>query len=663
MKSKWDSTKQNNKFTSTIWLTHFFHRNVSQVRPSCFILQSMGRSTIAPKLSTGFRLAASLSSKSRALLPKFEVPPLRNAITQFIKFARPLQNDYDFHETLAIANKFLDGGEGEKLQALLEDRAVKLDNWLTPWWLNVAYLEARSPLPVVTSPGVMFPKWNYYGIEGQVDAAAKIIQAALRFYLKILKGELPQEKAGGSLFDMSQYEFLFGTTRVPGVGKDKIQYGKDIRPQPTHIVVIHNGHLFRVPVFDSFGNMLSIRQLTEQLRQHVLPKSQNPNGDPIGVVSSDTRDTWARIYARLKESSTESIRSVEESLFVICLDRKMKKMEEISEKDLQALQSLHGGGCDNNSANRWFDKTLQFIIGFDGYCSMTYEHTPAEGPPVATLIDFICDQFEKNNFVERDATGVVPSSSPLQFHISDIEKIAIANAKEKIDATAADTDLRVYTFDRFGKNFAKMCGISPDSFIQIAFQLAYYRIHRKQPPTYETGTLRKFIDGRTDTIRLPSFQSSMFTFEMTDAEDKPSISKLAHMLHIAAQEHKNYSVKAMNGRAMDRHLLGLRLIAQEHGLPVPKLFECDAYKKMMHFTLSTSQVPTRHYLQMCFGPSAPDCYGICYNPQERELHFTVCTLKSCPETDSARFVKEIGDALSDMRMVLEKSHQFYSSKL
>lgn len=32
---------------------------------------------------------------------------------------------------------------------------------LTPWWLNVAYLESRDPLPVVTSPGVNFPKFEY----------------------------------------------------------------------------------------------------------------------------------------------------------------------------------------------------------------------------------------------------------------------------------------------------------------------------------------------------------------------------------------------------------------------------------------------------------------------------------------------------------------------
>lgn len=46
----------------------------------------------------------------------------------------------------------------------------------------------------------------------------------------------------------------------------------------------------------------------------------------------------------------------------------------------------------------------------------------------------------------------------------------------------------------------------------------------------------------------------------------------------------------MNGKGMDRHLFGLRKIASEHGRKMPAIFETDAYKKMMAFTLSTSQV-------------------------------------------------------------------------
>lgn len=41
---------------------------------------------------------------------------------------------------------------------------------------------------------------------------------------------------------------------------------------------------------------------------------------------------------------------------------------------------------------------------------------------------------------------------------------------------------------------------------------------------------------------------------------------------------------------MDNHLLGLRQIAEELGMPKPALFEDESYQMSNQFTLSTSQV-------------------------------------------------------------------------
>lgn len=61
----------------------------------------------------------------------------------------------------------------------------------------------------------------------------------------------------------------------------------------------------------------------------------------------------------------------------------------------------------------------------------------------------------------------------------------------------------------------------------------------------------------------------------------------------------NAFLQAINGKGMDRHLLGLKRIAAEHGRPIPSILETEAYKKMMAFTLSTSQVC---FLKILFGP-------------------------------------------------------------
>lgn len=83
---------------------------------------------------------------------------------------------------------------------------------------------------------------------------------------------------------------------------------------------------------------------------------------------------------------------------------------------------------------------------------------------------------------------------------------------------------------------------------------------------------------------------------------------------------------------MDRHLLGLKMMALEKEEKLPLIFSSNIYNHLTHFRLSTSQVPTRELMFMGFGPSAPDCYGVCYNPQEKNISFSVTAFNYCLQT-------------------------------
>jgi hypothetical protein len=56
----------------------------------------------------------------------------------------------------------------------------------------------------------------------------------------------------------------------------------------------------------------------------------------------------------------------------------------------------------------------------------------------------------------------------------------------------------------------KKLGVSPDSFIQMALQLAYFRDQKKFGLTYEASMVRFFKHGRTETIRSLSEDSVAF---------------------------------------------------------------------------------------------------------------------------------------------------------
>ena len=52
----------------------------------------------------------------------------------------------------------------------------------------------------------------------------------------------------------------------------------------------------------------------------------------------------------------------------------------------------------------------------------------------------------------------------------------IHNSLEVAKQLVNDVDLRLLMHDQFGKGLMKKCKTSPDAFIQMALQLAYYRV-------------------------------------------------------------------------------------------------------------------------------------------------------------------------------------------
>ena len=93
--------------------------------------------------------------------------------------------------------------------------------------------------------------------------------------------------------------------------------------------------------------------------------------------------------------------------------------------------------------------------------------------------------------------------------------------KESLDVATElvnDVDLHIYVNDSFGKGLIKKCKLSPDSFIQMALQLAYFRDIGRHHLTYEASMTRLFKEGRTETVRACSIESTEFVKTMMNAE-------------------------------------------------------------------------------------------------------------------------------------------------
>jgi len=142
--------------------------------------------------------------------------------------------------------------------------------------------------------------------------------------------------------------------------------------------------------------------------------------------------------------------------------------------------------------------------------------------------------------------------------------------------------------------------MSPDAFVQVAMQLAFYRTHQILGNAYESGSLRKFHLGRTDIIRSCSSEAAAFVRAMLG--EAPQAEKLRLFLKAIAA-HRQLTIDVMNMESFDRHLFGLKHIAAENGFELPLIYKDDGFKKLSHFYISSSQISSKFETATSYGNS------------------------------------------------------------
>lgn len=141
--------------------------------------------------------------------------------------------------------------------------------------------------------------------------------------------------------------------------------------------------------------------------KYIRQESRKNQELQVGLLTSLPRDEWAAIrknlskgnFFYLKEKNfyysiqdpvnSQSFEYIENSAFIICLDNQVDSKIFQNEDIKNGNQILNGCGSMFNSGNRWFDKTLQFVISEDGVNGLVREHSPSEGPITVNLINHV----------------------------------------------------------------------------------------------------------------------------------------------------------------------------------------------------------------------------------------------------------------------------------
>ncbi len=338
--------------------------------------------------------------------------------------------------------------------------------------------------------------------------------------------------------------------------------------------------------------------------------------------------------------------SIEQALFCLCLD-------EAEPDNLQhsADQLLHGDG-----GNRWFDKSISFIVSKNGNAGINVEHCGLDGTTIVDFVDFLFNDAVRGALnANRKNNLSTPDCTPLTFTLNKTIQDSIQLAGDAFTQLAQYTATTYFSFDDFGANHIKSLKLSPDAFVQLGFQLAHFRTKKVIGATYESVSTRHFERGRTEAMRVVTPTIVAFVDSMQDPKSDNTTRYLA--LRAAAEQHTLRLRQCQNGEAPEQHLWQLLLIAQQHGKELGtddhfKLFESPGWLKMRADYLSTSSAPSDNITVFGFGPTSEQCIGIGYLVRNDSIKAYLSTPSSVANHMYA-FAENLHHAFRDMAAVLQ----------
>lgn len=567
-------------------------------------------------------------------LPRLPVPTLEETAARYVKSLHPLLSPAEFAASKKAVDEFIKpGGVGQKLQEKLIARREnpKIKNWLYDWWNDTAYLSYRDP--VVPYVSYFYSHRDDRRRRNPAKRAAAITTAALEFKKQVDTGSLEPEYMKKLPICMDSYKWMFNASRVPAKPADyPIKFDPN---EHKHIIVIRKNQFFKV-AHEVDGKQLNTTELESQFARIYDLAERVP---AVGALTSENRDVWTDARKILLDASPKNkaaIEAIESASFVVCLDDAAPvTLEE------RAHQYWHGDG-----QNRWFDKPLQFIVNDNGTSGFIGEHSMMDGTPTHRLNDYVNDVIfgNKLDFSDPSVRSNLPEPVAIKFEVTKEVQGEIDRAVKDFNEVIGQHQLAVQAYQAYGKGLIKKFRFSPDAYVQMVIQLAYYKMYGKNRPTYESAATRRFQQGRTETCRTVSDESVAFCNAMNDPQVSDQDRIEAFRKAVAA--HIEYISAASDGKGVDRHLFGLKKLL-EPGQELPSIYKDPAYTYSSSWYLSTSQLSSEYFNGYGWSQVIDAGFGIAYMINENSINFNIVS-KGLGSDKMSYYLNEAANDIRDL---------------
>lgn len=524
-------------------------------------------------------------------LPKLPIPDLERTCEKYLAALKPLQSPREHGETRNAVQEFL-RHDGPELQEKLKKYAEGQTSYIEQFWYD-SYLNFDNPVVLNLNPFFLLEDDPTPARNNQVTRAASLVVSALEFVRAVRKEELPPDKVKNTPLCMYQYSRLFGTARVPTENGCQIEQD----PHSKHIVVMAHGQFYWFDALDDNSDVIMTeKDISINLQTIVDDASLTPIQEAakgaLGVLSTENRKVWSGLRDILTRdegsNNADCLGIIDSALFILCLDyTEPATAAELCQNMLCGTSEIEKGVQIGTCTNRWYDK-LQIIVCKNGSAGINFEHTGVDGH---TVLRFASDVYTDTilRFArtinghsptlwastspdpsKRDPESfgdVIPTPHKLEWDLVPEVSIAVRFAETRLADLIGQNEFECLDFSAYGKNFITSMGFSPDAFVQMAYQAAYYGLYGRAECTYEPAMTKFFLHGRTEAVRSVTDES--INFIQNFWADNPAEAKV-EALRAACKKHVNMTKDCAKAQGCDRHLYALfclwqRLVDEDAG--------------------------------------------------------------------------------------------------
>ncbi|TIB66939.1 hypothetical protein E3P77_01909 [Wallemia ichthyophaga] len=631
-------------------------------------------------------------------LPRLPIPSLDATCQRYLNSLQGLQSAQEHNQTKNAVD-FFKNNEGPILDKKLRQYANDKYSYIEEFW-DESYLNYSDSVVLALNPFFILEDDPTPSRGSQLMRASSLIISSLGFVHDLRCNLLEPDNVRGVPLDMSQYKRLFGTSRIPTQNGCVMRTKGDSK----HIIIARKGQFYWFDVIDHENRPL----FTEQDLHHNLKSivddadsnnSLDASGRSIGVLTTENRKIWSsnRDFLGKNTDNGKNIDMIDQALFVVCLDDiTPETTSQLCDNMLCGTSHVKDGIQLGSCTNRWYDK-LQIIVCQDGSAGINFEHSGVDGHTVLRYAADIYTELvllfaksinpvaptlfqSKLSPYSKSAKGgaqpypdhlAPPATAPqrLEWAYTNEIKLAIRFAETRLSDMICQNEAQVMEFPRYGKLFITKHGFSPDAFVQMAFQAAYYNLYGRTECTYEPAMTKAFAHGRTEAIRSVTPQAVQFVQSFNS--DAPPGEKIA-ALRKACATHSALSRECSKGEGHDRHLYAMLRIAESEREkeqvaekknnttnntpptpPKPSLYADPGYSLGTTDVLSTSNCGNPALRLFGFASTSASGFGIGYIVRDSSISLCV----SSKHRQTNRFVETIQAYLVEVEQMLIGLHK------